>query len=146
MRLYLDAKSKNGVGYTPDWIQVTYDENGHQIELTLDIQGCIDYNRNGLSCRCKGELVPWTLVDLEDGDEIDLSEMSEEEVEEKYPDEKLFKIFAKGYDFLVGIYPVNDDNYDDTDRLEKGTGSVEFNVSDNFHSIGFEFDTEVTFD
>lgn len=141
MILYLDAKSKNGVGYIPDWIQATYDEDGHQFKLTLDIQGWIDYDKDCLSCRCKGELVPWTLVNLEDGNEVDLSEMSEEEVEEKYPDKKLFEIFAKGYDFLVGVYPVDDDNYDNTDRLEKGVGSVEF--SGKIHSINFEFDTEV---
>lgn len=141
MILYLDAASQNGVGYIPDWIQATYDEDGHQFELTLDIQGWIDYDKDCLSCRCKGELVPWTLVNLEDGNEVDLSEMSEEEVEEKYPDKKLFEIFAKGYDFLVGAYPADDDNYDNTDRLEKGTGSVEF--SGKIHSINFEFDTEV---
>lgn len=143
MILYLEAESKNSIGYTPDWIQVTYNENGKQLELTLDIQGWIDYNKDCLSCRCKGELVPWTLVNLGDGEEIDLSEMSEEEVEEEYPDEKLFEILAKGYDFLVGVYPVNDDNYDNTDRLEKGTGTVEFYVSNEIHSINFEFDTEV---
>lgn len=143
MILYLEAESKNSIGYTPDWIQATYNENGKQLELTLDIQGWIDYNKDCLSCRCKGELVPWTLVNLGDGEEIDLSEMSEEEVEEEYPDEKLFEIFAKGYDFLVGVYPVNDDNYDNTDHLEKGTGTVEFYVSDEIHSINFEFDTEV---
>ena len=145
MRLYLDAESKNNVGYTPDWIQVTYDENGHHFQLTLDIQGSIDYDRNSLSCRCKGELVPWTLF-IDHGDEIDLSEMSKEEVEEKYPDEKLFWIFAKGYNFLVGVYPVDDENYDDTDCLEEGNGSVEFNVSDETHSINFEFDVEINWE
>lgn len=144
MRLYLDAKSKDNIGYTPDWIQITYDENGHQLELTLDIHGWIDYDRSCLSCRCKGELVPWTLVDLEDGDEVDLSEMTEEEIEEKYPDDKLFEIFAKGYDILVGVYPVDDTNYDDSECLEKGAGSVEFNLlNDEYHSINFTFYTEV---
>ena len=75
MILYLEAESKNSIGYTPDWIQVTYNENGKQLELTLDIQGWIDYNKDCLSCRCKGELVPWTLVNLGDGEEIDLSEV-----------------------------------------------------------------------
>ena len=39
MRLYLSAKSKLNIGYTPDWLKVTYEQDGKDFELTLDIQG-----------------------------------------------------------------------------------------------------------
>lgn len=146
MRLYLDAESKNNIGYTPDWIQVTYDEDGKHFELTLDIRGDIDYDPTCLSCRCKGELVPWTLW-IDHGDEIDLSELSEEEIDERYPNKKLSEIFTKGYNFLVGVYPVDDQNYDDYDDIDclEGIGTVELYDSeeDKIYTRRFEFDTEI---
>ena len=42
MRLYLEAKSKNNIGYTPDWIKIDYEENGILYTLTLDLQGDIE--------------------------------------------------------------------------------------------------------
>ena len=57
MRLYLDAESKNNIGYTPDWLKVSYKENRQDYELVLDIQAWIDYDSKRLSCRCKGDYV-----------------------------------------------------------------------------------------
>lgn len=148
MRLYLNAKSKNNVGYTPDWLQVTYDENGKQYELNLDIQAEIDYDPTTLSCRCKGDLIPWTLVDMDDGNEIDLSELPEEEFESLYSNEKLAEIFEKGYGFLVGIYPVGDVDEDayTYDTLSDCTGKLILDISSEEEDIDytktFEFDTE----
>ena len=71
MRLYLEAESKNKVGYTPDWLKVSYYENGERMELTLDIPGDIGYDIDCLSCRCKGDLIPWVLYNCESGDETD---------------------------------------------------------------------------
>lgn len=159
MRLYLNAKSKNNVGYTPDWLQVTYDENGKQYELNLDIRGEIDYDPTSLSCRCKGDLIPWILRDLDDDDEIDLSELSEEEIESLYPNKKLAEIFEKGYNFLIGIYPVvddtcfdDDDDFDDyfetvceNDILSDCIGEVELYLFEEEieYTKEFEFDTEL---
>lgn len=147
MRLYLNAKSKNNVGYTPDWLQVTYDENGKQYELNLDIRGEIDYDPTSLSCRCKGDLIPWTLFDLDNGDEIDLSELSEEEIESLYPNKKLAEIFEKGYNFLIGIYPVDNEDDDDyeNDILSDCAGEIILYIAeeDIDYSKTFEFDTEV---
>ena len=44
MRLYLSAKSKSHSGYTPDWLKVSYTEDGIDYDLILDIQGDIDYD------------------------------------------------------------------------------------------------------
>ena len=105
MRLYLSAHSEKKIGYTPDWIRVTFEEEGARYELTLDIQGMIDYSKDTLDCRCKGELVPWTLYDLESGAETDLSSMTETEVEERFPDEYIASCFCKSQTFEVGRYP-----------------------------------------
>lgn len=58
MRLYLSAKTKTG--YTPDWIRIKYsdDNTNEKVELTMDIQGEIEYNPETLNVRVKGELVP----------------------------------------------------------------------------------------
>jgi hypothetical protein len=144
MRLYLEAKSENGIGYTPDWVQVSYTENGTVYELNLDVRGEIDYDKTCLSCHCKGELIPWTLVNLDDGDEEDLSELTNEELEARFPEKKLVEILRKGFEFLVGIYPVDDTNFKD-DRVSKGNGSIELYIEeeDKYCSINFEFDTEI---
>ena len=144
MRLYLYAESENNIGYTPDWIQVSYEENGKMYELNLDIQGEISYDPKLLDCRCKGELIPWTLVELEEGDEIDLSEYPEES--EKFTYQKIAEIFEKGTNFLVGIYPVDDANIDD-DSIESNTGTGRFEIyiaEENKEFVkNFLFDMEV---
>ena len=143
MRLYLEAKSENNVGYTPDWIKVLYKERKAEYELTLDIQGNIDYDPTSLSCLCKGDLIPWVLFNTDTGEEEDLSELTNEELEERFPVKKLVKIFKKGIDFCVGIYPVRYDEFTD-DTLKKGIGTVELYLSeeDKFYTRRFEFDTE----
>ena len=60
--------------------------------MTLDIQGEIGYSPDSLDCRCKGELIPWVLYDLETGDETDLYSLSNEEVENILPDIKIAEI------------------------------------------------------
>lgn len=116
MRLYLNAKSKNNIGYTPDWLKVTYtNEKGEDIELTLDIQGFTDYHTDGLNCRTKGELLPWTTYDLETGEEVDLSKI--ENIEEIYSVEELLNIIQNGDDHVIGIFPA--------DTSEKGIAEAE---------------------
>jgi len=149
MRLYLSAESKNKVGYTPDWVQVSYeDENGKGISLTFDIRGEIDYDRDTLSCRCKGDLIPWALWP-DDEDEVDLSEMDEDELNALYPVTKIIDIFNRGYDFTVGIYPVDDTESNemlvDTDILINCKGKLEMYDEENDEILEsyFEFGIEV---
>ena len=145
MRLYLDAKSKNNVGYTPDWIKVSFEENGVLYDLVLDIQGTTDYNNTCLSCRCKGELIPWVLWNYETGDEINLYELAEEEVYSKFPDEKIAKIICDNEDFEIGIYPTGDDNFEKAkdDILSECNGLIEIYVDDHLYEKEFTFATEL---
>ena len=152
MRLYLSAESKNKVGYTPDWLKVSFYENGERMELTLDIQGDIDYDEECLSCRCKGELIPWVLYNCETGEEIDLYSLTDERVEDMFPDERVAKIICESEDYEIGIYPVTNGDCDDkeifkraeNDILSGCKGSFEMFIDDENYSLkDFEFETEL---
>lgn len=151
MRLYLEAESKNRVGYTPDWLEVTFYENGKQMELTLDIQGDIGYDDKCLSCRCKGDLIPWVLYDCENGDEVDLYSMTDEQIEKMFPDERVAKIICEGSDYRIGIHPVTNGDCDDEeifdvakdDEVSDGKGSFEMFVDGEYYHKEFEFETEL---
>ena len=151
MRLYLNAKSKNNVGYTPDWLKVTFYENGKQMELTLDIQGDIGYDDKRLSCRCKGDLIPWVLYDCESGDEVDLYSMTDEQIEKIFSDERIARIICEGSDYRIGIFPVTNGDCDDEeifkmaedDDVSGGKGSFEMFANDEHYHKEFEFETEL---
>lgn len=137
MRLYLSADSEKNIGYTPDWIQVEFERWGQKYELTLDIQGSIDYDKNSLSCRCKGELVPWALWDCEKGDEIDLYEFSDKEIAE---------IVCNSDSYTIGIYPVDDEICEAacSDMLSNCDGLFEMFVDeDHYYTQEFKFNTEI---
>lgn len=148
MILYLSAESKNKIGYTPDWLKVMYEE---KYDLVLDIQGWIDYDRDALSCRCKGDLIPWVLWNLETGDEIDLSSMDEEEVEAMFPDKRIAEIICNSDTFEVGVYPVDDsdENWElvKNDVFSDCQGSVEIYIGDEdcYYTKDFKFDVEVDY-
>ena len=148
MRLYLSANSKQKIGYTPDWLRVQFNQDGKEFELTLDIQGDIDYSPDALSCRCKGELIPWVLYDLDTGDETDLSTLSAEELESVWPDKKVAEIISNSNYYDVGIYPVCD-NYETfelakEDVLTNCKGCFEVYIDkDNHYNVDFEFDAEL---
>lgn len=144
MRLYLNAESKNKIGYTPDWLKVSYKENEQNMELTLDIQGEIDYDTDCLSCRCKGDLIPWVLNNCENGDEIDLYDMPTEKVDEMFPIKKIAEILQGGTNFVIGVYPPNDRHLESAgeDILSNCTGLCELYDGENDYKIRFEFETE----
>ena len=151
MRLYLNAESKNNIGYTPDWLKVSYQENGEDFELTLDIQGDIEYDTDCLNCRCKGDLIPWVLYDCENGDEIDLYSMTDEQIEKIFPDERVAKIICDGSDHRIGIYPVTNGDCEDEeifemaedDDVSDGKGSFAMLVDGEYYHKEFEFETEL---
>lgn len=145
VRLYLDATSKKGIGYTPDWIKFIYkDESNVTKEMTLDIQGTIDYDKNKLSCRVKGDLVPWVEYNLENGEEQDYS--SEEDVS-KIPDtENIVSMLKIATDFIVGIYPVEDsleEIQEEDDEVLDGEGKIEIFLDGEIFSRNFGFETEL---
>ena len=146
MRLYLDAESKNNIGYTPDWIKVSYKENGQDYELTLDIQAWIDYNNECLSCRCKGDLIPWVLWNCATSEETDLSSLSEEELDIRFPSKRIAEIVCNNDTFEVGIYPTDNENFDlaESDVLSQCEGSFEMYVDENhYYQKDFEFEIEL---
>jgi len=146
MRLYLNAKSKNNIGYTPDWLKVSYVEDRQNFELTLDIHGDIDYDPNSLDCRCKGELILWVLYNNTNGSEIDLYDLSEEEVDEMFPIKRIAELLQMGTEFIVGIYPVNDSEENlklcNEDTFSDCIGICELYDGENDYEIRFEFETE----
>lgn len=145
MRLYLNAKSKNKIGYTPDWLKVTYtNEKGEDIELTLDIQGWTDYHTDGLNCRTKGELLPWTTYDLETGEETDLSAI--ENIEEIYSVDYLLDIIENGDDHIIGVFPADTSEEgieaaEDVDGDDLGYGEAELIWGER--TVYFKFETEL---
>ena len=151
MRLYLNAESKNKVGYTPDWLRVSFYENGERMELTLDIQGDIGYDKDCLSCRCKGDLIPWVLYNCESGDEVDLYSLTEKEVEAIFPDERVAKIICESEDYEIGIYPVTNGDCDDDEIFEMAEdddvsdckGCFEMYVDGEHYRKEFEFEIEL---
>ena len=148
MRLYLSAESKNNIGYTPDWMKVNYEKDGNPMVLTLDIQGDIDYDPNTLSCRCKGELIPWVLYDCETGDETDLSTLSEKEIEVLFPAAKIAEILDSNNVYEIGIYPVDDSDeifeLAEKDTLSNCEGRLEMYVDDDhYYTKDFEFEVEL---
>lgn len=147
MRLYLSAESKNNIGYIPDWLKISYEEDGQEFELTLDIQGDIDYDTDCLSCRCKGDLIPWVLYNCENGDEINLYDLSEEEADRMFPIKRITEILRDGTDFKIGVYPTDDSDeifkLADEDVLSNCTGLCKFYDGENDYEISFEFETEL---
>ena len=148
MRLYLDAESKNHIGYTPDWLKVSFEENGETLELTLDIQGDIDYDNTCLSCRCKGDLIPWALWNCDTGVETDLSLLSEADIDDVWPNDKIAEVICKSNDYEVGLYPADDENetyeHSKGDVLSNCKGSIEIYVDENhYYTKDFDFIPEL---
>lgn len=145
MRLYLDAKSKNNIGYTPDWLKIDYEENETVYTLTLDLQGDIDYNEDTLSCRYKGDLIPWVLNDNETGDEYNLYGMDDDTLEFFMPVEKIISIIENGSNYVVGIYPVFEKDLDlaEDDELSDCCGSISIYYDGKEIAKEFVFETEL---
>lgn len=140
MKLYLSAKSEKEIGYIPDRIKLLYtDNNNIDHELTMDIQGTIDYNPNSLDVRVKGYLIPWK---YESKNHIkDLSGLLEAK-QEPYLD--IFnKNLSKAKSITVGLYPVDDElDYED-DSLTDLSGEYSYVSNDEVTTINFSFKYEI---
>lgn len=153
MSLYFIAKSKNKIGYTVDWLKVTYTENKKTYELTLDLQGWIDYSENKLDCRCKCDLIPWTLYDCETGNEEDLYGISPRESIARFPNKKIAEIICAGTNHKIGIYPmcpydVEEEKYfalAQEDELYEHYGFFGITEDDVVYEKEFIFETELNY-
>ena len=144
MRLYLNSKSERKLGYTPDWIKIFYsNEKDEEMELTLDVRGDIDYEKDGLDCRVKGELVPWVLINCETGEETDLE--ADKDVAAEFTDERVFELFKNSLTYRVGVYPVDDStNAWEDDVFTEREGTLEVCIHGEILSHEFrDFDIEV---
>lgn len=153
MRMLLEANSANQISYTPDWIQLSYEDEGKTYELTLDVRGDISVpyyaDDKKMICRAKGNLVPWVLTD-EEGNEANFNEFTFDIIKQCFPESRILKLFKKST-ILVGFYPLP--NLDSTlqDMFEKvgkdiisdGKGKVEFFIDGKTQSYEFKFDSEV---
>lgn len=155
MRLYIEAKNIQEIGYTPDWLTITYkNENDEPIELILDILGEVAYSSQSLDCGVKGDLTPLMERNMETGIETELNGMSEEEIEKQYPAQRLWEFMDKSSRFVVGLYPVYDCDRDgeeifNTAMMDQFTscyGVIEINVNGEIKTKEFEFVAELNFE
>lgn len=146
MRLYLKAKSKNKIGYTPDWLRIIFVENRHKMELTLEIMGSIGYQEREFDCCCKGELRPWALFDRETGEEIDYDNFTDEELAVAMPRKKVGTILLNAESFEVGVWPIDErqETLDaaSLDVFSEGHGKVLFFDGENEIEKEFEFSAD----
>lgn len=155
MRLYIEAKNIQGIGYTPDWLAITYkNENDEPIELILDILGEVAYSSQSLDCGVKGDLTPLMERNMKTGIETELNGTSEEEIREQYPTQRLWELIDKSSRFVVGLYPVYDCDRDgeeifNTAMMDQFTscyGVIEINVNGEIKTKEFEFVAELNFE
>lgn len=142
MRLYLATENTSDeLKYTPDWIRLEFNDKA---DLVLDVQGDIDYEE-GINCRVKGDLIPWVTFD-EVGNDINLYDMDESELNQKYSLDKINELFAAADNVVVGVIPVGVSEEDlmtmdfSSIMSAKGEGKV-FIVGAK--PIEFEFDVEI---
>lgn len=146
MRLHVEAKSQQEIGYIPDWIKLHFVKNGVSMELTFDVQGSINCAEKSLNCIVKGELIPWVLVNCTTGEELDL--YKNEELQKEY-ENKVPELLALASGIVVGIYPTNteDKTFElcQMDCCGLGTGFYEqYNEeTKDFTGVNFKFHTEL---
>lgn len=138
MRLELSANSKLKQGYTPDWISITYNENGKYHELTMDIQGLTHYDETNLYTSSKGTLTSWAYTI--GNDTKFLSDLNESE------SVKYLNLFNKhlptALSIIIGLYPVDDEDFDRQDELTDCEGTYDYDAGDKIVSTNFTFTYE----
>jgi len=136
MRLYVEAKSKLGIGYTPDCVVIDYEKDSVEYELRLDIQGYVECGRKDMSSRCKGELAVASLVVKETGEEVtDTSFLTDTEIAEA---------ICLSEHIAIGIYP--SDGCEETyamcsgDEISQCEGSFEMSTERGHFEREFTFE------
>lgn len=130
MRLYVNAVSKQHIGYTPDMLYINSKEG---VRKEYDIQGDDDFDNDGLNCRVKGDLFI--------ANEDDYYEMDDNQIEElvKSLQDKENKI-------IITIYPVDDSDKNlelvSEDELTNCSATLCISNSKQEFEVSFEFKTE----
>ena len=148
MLLYAEGKSLNGIGYIPDWVQWSYEEDGIEYRLTLDLRGSVDTMEDTLSFRIKSDINPWELIDLKNDRVFDLYSNEHTELCNSFTAERTREIIEKAYNFVIGIYPIDDSNYTGDDDIKECIGEISFYFEENGKQIlytkQFSFTPECT--
>lgn len=142
MELYLSAKSKKNISYTPEYIHITLPTG---IKVTLDVRGEITHSSDGLNCRVKGELIPWIITDTEGAKGVinELYKMPDELIEKWFCEALVCNSFNHAIEFMIEVYPVSE-NLDNTDdELTDGRGTIEYTCNNEIVTKGFIFKTEI---
>ena len=155
MKIYLSAKSESGIGYTPDWIKFSYEEDGEVNAICYDIHGEISYTKVDLNCSCKAILMPFVYYD-KDNEEFDLTQIDNKEIDklikEKFNSKNLSKIIEKSFLIEVGVFPVEAFNGTDEfwqivnkDKFSECKGRIDWNVKEEEIELSkiFDFSVEV---
>lgn len=147
MRLYLEAKSREQITYIPDWIRVHTCENDQDLEITFDIHGECAYMKYALNSYCKGDLVPWELINKDTGENTNLWDLESEEIDSMFPITRIAKLFEHSDYYEVGVYPVNADDSTlksaEEDVLTECKGSFEIYCGEETIAKEFIFETEL---
>lgn len=133
MRMYIYADSKLNQGYTPDWLKVTTIDG---TEIIFDIQGDIDYDITALSCRVKGDLIPWVTYD-EEGNEINLYDNPE-----LFDESTILEIFNNTTNFTIGLFPCGED-WDEDKVMDDVFENKKCVLLYKYKEIIFTFDVEI---
>lgn len=133
MRMYIHADSKLNQGYTPEWLKVTTIDG---TEIIFDIQGDIDYDITALSCRVKGDLIPWVTYD-EEGNEINLYDNPE-----LFDESMILEAFDKAINFTIGVFPCGDD-WDEDEVMDDVFENKRCVLLYGYKEIIFTFDVEI---
>lgn len=142
MKLYLTAKSKKNISYTPEYIHITLTTG---TKITLDVRGEITHSSDGLNCRVKGELIPWIITDAEGAKGVinELYEMPDELIEKWFSEALVCNSFNHATEIIIEVYSAPE-NFDfKGDELADGRGTIEYVCNNETVVKGFTFKTEI---
>lgn len=141
MKLYLTAKSKKNISYTPEYIHITLTTGS---KVTLDIRGEITYSYlvNGLNCSVKGELIPRAITDVNGGRNV-LHNLTDKLIKDWFSEALVCNSFNHATEIIIEAYsaPENFDFKDD--ELTDGRGTIEYVCNNETVVKGFTFKTKI---
>ena len=139
MELYLNAKSKKNISYTPEYIHITLTTG---TKVTLNIKGEVTHSVNGLNCSVKGELIPWVITDV-NGNKNELYKISDKMIKGWLSETLICNSFNHATEIIIEAYsaPENFDFKDD--ELADGKGTIEYVCNNETVVKGFTFKTKI---
>lgn len=133
MKLYVSAKSANGITYVPDVLTIKEFDK----EYEYDINGTVEYDKENLDCVVRGDL------EIRDQETDEFRELTLEEKKELII---LLSSLVKHKTITINVHPMLDDEKEETinavnnDILGPGSGRLEINIGlYEIIEIDFEF-------